>query len=116
MKAKIYTMTHKKFLEPQDSIYVPLHVGRAEAEDLGYQGDDEGDSISGWNKYYGELTGVYWVWKNEKEADIIGICHYRRYFMNKQRQLLNEREYEEILKDYDINVSNKSYADTNYLD
>ena len=116
MKAKIYTMTHKKFLEPQDSIYVPLHVGRAEAEDLGYQGDDEGDSISGWNKYYGELTGVYWVWKNEKEADIIGICHYRRYFMNKQRQLLNEREYEEILKDYDIIVSNKAYADTNYLD
>lgn len=116
MKAKIFTMTHKKFHEPQDSIYVPLHVGRAEAEDLGYQGDDEGDSISEWNKYYGELTGVYWVWKNEKEADIIGICHYRRYFMNKQRQLLSEREYEEILKDYDIIVSNKAYADTNYLD
>lgn len=108
-------MTHKKFQEPEDSIYVPLHVGRAAADDLGYQGDDTGDSISRWNHYYGELTGVYWVWKNEKDADIIGICHYRRFFLNAQRQLLNQQEYEEILRDYDIIVSNEVQADTNYL-
>lgn len=116
MRVKIFTMTHKKFKEPEDSIYVPLHVGRAGAADLGYLGDNTGDSISRWNNYYGELTGVYWVWKNEKDADIIGICHYRRYFLNEQRQLLNQQEYEEILKDYDIIVSNEAQADTNYLD
>ena len=105
MKIKIFTMTHKRFQEPVDQIYVPLQVGRAGAEDLGYLGDDTGDSISRWNNYYGELTGVYWAWKNEQEADIIGICHYRRFFLNEQRQLMNQQEYEEILKDYDIIVS-----------
>lgn len=116
MQIKIFTMTHKKFPEPEDSIYVPLHVGRALADDLGYQGDDTGDSISRWNKYYGELTGVYWVWKNEMQADVIGICHYRRFFLNEQRQPLNQQEYEKILQDYDIIVSNEVQADTNYLD
>ena len=116
MKVKIYTMTHKKFQEPEDAIYVPLHVGRAGAADLGYLGDDTGDSISRWNNYYGELTGVYWVWKNEEDADIIGVCHYRRFFLNGQRKLMTQQEYEEILKDYDIIVSNEVQADTNYLD
>lgn len=116
MKVKIYTMTHKKFQEPEDGIYVPLHVGRAGADDLGYLGDDSGDSISRWNNYYGELTGVYWVWKNDEDADIIGVCHYRRFFLNEQRKLMTQQEYEGILKDYDIIVSNEVKADTNYLD
>lgn len=116
MRIKIFTMTHKKFQEPEDDIYVPLHVGRAGAGDLGYLGDDTGDSISRWNNFYGELTGVYWVWKNEKEADVVGICHYRRFFLNGQRKLMNRQEYEEILKNYDIIVSNEVRADNNYLD
>ncbi len=116
MKIKIFTMTHRKFSEPQDSIYIPLHVGRAGAKDLGYLGDDTGDSISRWNHYYGELTGVYWVWKNEHDADVVGICHYRRFFLNEQRQLLSRQEYEEILKDYDIIVSDNIQADASYLD
>lgn len=99
-------MTHRRFDVPEDPIYIPLHVGRATSEDLGYQGDDTGESISQWNKYYGELTGVYWVWKNVQDADVIGICHYRRYFLNKDRQILNRQNYEEILKDYDIITSN----------
>ena len=52
---KIFTMTHKKFTVPEDSVYVPLQVGKANHEDLGYLGDDTGDSISEWNCYYGEL-------------------------------------------------------------
>ncbi|MCI8495304.1 MAG: DUF4422 domain-containing protein [Lachnospiraceae bacterium] len=116
MKIKIFTMTHKKFQEPENGIYVPLHVGKANAQNLGYLGDDTGDSISKRNNFYGELTGVYWVWKNEVDADIIGICHYRRFFLNKHRQLLEQQEYEDILKDYDMIVSNRVQADTRYLD
>lgn len=26
---KIYTMTHRKFFPPEEKLYVPLHVGRA---------------------------------------------------------------------------------------
>ena len=42
MSVTIFTMTHKQFKEPEDPIYVPLHVGRACSEDFGYAGDDTG--------------------------------------------------------------------------
>ena len=64
MSVTIFTMTLNAFPAPKDPIYVPLQVGRAGAADLGYIGDDPGVSISEKNCYYGELTGVYWVWKN----------------------------------------------------
>lgn len=114
MNVKIFTMTHKKFDEPRDSIYIPLHVGRAVSEDLGYLGDDTGASISEWNKYYGELTGVYWVWKNVQDADIIGVCHYRRYFLDPEGRMMNQQQYEEILGEYDIITSNESKSEKSY--
>ena len=105
MSVTIFTMTHKKFPTPGDPVYVPLQVGRAGAEGLGYIGDDTGVSISEKNCYYGELTGVYWVWKNIKTSDYVGICHYRRYFCTEEGRILTQREYEEILSDYDIITS-----------
>lgn len=42
--------------------------------------DNEGDNISGKNKQYCELTGLYWLWKNVSE-DYIGLVHYRRHFL-----------------------------------
>lgn len=105
MKVKIYTMTHKRFPEPEDGIYIPLHVGRKSANDLGYMGDDTGDNISELNWLYGELTGLYWVWKQETEADIIGICHYRRYFLNESGNFMTQAEYEDALLDCDVMVS-----------
>ena len=59
MSVTIFTMTHKKFPTPGDLIYVPLQVGRAGAEDLGYIGDDAGVSISEKNGTYGKWPGVY---------------------------------------------------------
>ena len=105
MSVTIFTMTHKKFPTPGDPVYVPLQVGRAGSEDLGYIGDDMGVSISEKNCYYGELTGVYWVWKNIKTSDYVGICHYRRYFCTEEGRILTGREYEEILSAHDIITS-----------
>lgn len=62
--------------------FMPIHVGKALNPDLDLhmQGDNTGDNISRKNGSYCELTGMYWAWKNLKDVDIIGLCHYRRYF------------------------------------
>lgn len=78
---RILVCTHKEGPVRDDDIYMPVQVGKsASTIDLGCQGDDVGDNISGKNKTYCELTGLYWAWKNLKDVDYIGLCHYRRYF------------------------------------
>jgi hypothetical protein len=60
---------------------MPVQGGKAISDiDLGIQGDDTGENISAKNPYYAELTVLYWAWKNLKNVDYIGLCHYRRYF------------------------------------
>jgi len=63
----------------QNDMYYPVMAGNASVGSTSIQGDDAGDNISDKNKNYSELTGIYWVWRNTVE-DIVGCCHYRRYF------------------------------------
>ena len=76
---KIMIASHKRYRMPTDSMYLPVHVGAAGKENIGYQRDDEGQNISELNPYFCELTGIYWAWKN-LDADYIGLVHYRRHF------------------------------------
>ena len=105
MSVSIYTMTHVPFTPPEDPIYIPLQVGRALHDDLGYQGDDTGDTISALNPYYSELTGLYWIWKNVNDADYLGLCHYRRYFLNENGTLMTKADYLHIFSRYDVILS-----------
>lgn len=102
MSVKLFIMTHKPFIPPEDPMYVPLHVGRASASDLGFLGDDTMDSISSDNPYFCELTGLYWLWKNYHASDYIGICHYRRYLINEEGSLFTESQLERLLSCYDM--------------
>ena len=78
---KILVCCHKKDVCATRDPYIPIHVGKKNTTvSLGIQEDDTGDNISEKNANYAELTGIYWAWKNIKEADVIGLCHYRRYF------------------------------------
>lgn len=80
-KVKILVCCHKPGKWLSDDIYMPIQCGKAISDvDLGIQGDDTGDNISAKNPYYCELTAMYWAWKNLKDVDYIGLCHYRRYF------------------------------------
>lgn len=113
---QIYVMTHVSFNVPQDPIYHPLHVGRALKEDLGYPGDDTGDNISSLNMYYSELTGLYWAWKNVRNTEYIGLCHYRRYFLNEQNRLMSKADFIPILEKYDVILSQPVTSEQCYRD
>ena len=103
MSIRIYTITHKSFTPPPDSMYVPLHVGHAcSNKDWGFLSDDTDDSISELNPYFCELTGIYWIWKNVSDCDYVGISHYRRYLVNEQNMLFTESELTKYLMKYDM--------------
>lgn len=112
---KIYVLTHKKIDPPDEKIYVPLHVGRALGNDLGYLGDNTGENISDLNPYFGELTGIYWIWQNDLVSDYIGVCHYRRFYLNDNDDIMTEQDFRDLLSKYDCFTSNQtSTSATNY--
>lgn len=111
----VYVSTHKKFYFPTNEIYIPIQVGLDEGvEPLGYKGDNTGDNISYKHKYYSDLSTVYWAWKNSN-ADIIGVCHYRRYFVhsmktdkkNRLKYILSNDEISSLIEKYNIVVPKK---------
>ena len=107
---KIYILTHKKFNYDENELYEPILNGSALLEeDFGYTRDDTGDNISELNPYYAELTGEYWVWKNSN-VDIVGFCHYRRFFFkNIFLKRLEKKDIENILNKYDIILPHKRH-------
>lgn len=114
MSVSIFTITHVPFTPPTDPIYVPLQVGHINHPDYGYLGDDTGDNISAKNPFYSELTGLYWIWKNQAEADYLGLCHYRRYFLNEVGELMNESEYEDLLSRYNVMIAKSQTGSYDY--
>lgn len=81
MNIKILVCCHKQDVRVDKEPFSPIHVGKANSQiELNIIGDNTGDNISAKNSSYCELTGMYWAWKNIKDVDIIGLCHYRRYF------------------------------------
>lgn len=63
--------------------------------------EHDGDNIDSLNPWYCELTGLYYLWKH-CEDDIVGLEHYRRYFVNSQYKLLSETEIKTLLSTHDI--------------
>ena len=61
----------------------------------------EGDNIDFLNPWYCELTGLYYLWKHVDD-DIVGLEHYRRYFVNSKNKLLSESEIKNLLQKYDV--------------
>lgn len=86
---KIYCFYYKPCeIIVHDKCYLPIWVGKSTNNNYPeLTGDNTGDNISSKNKYYSELTGLYWVWKNTN-TDIVGSCHYRRYFTNAKEPFL----------------------------
>ena len=125
MRIKMVVACHKKCDVPSDRMYLPVFVGSAGKEDIGFVRDDTGANISIKNPLYCELTGLYWAWKN-LEYDYLGLVHYRRYFTKKsvfQRKkeaslddVLTEEEAKRLLEEYDVILPKKRhyYIETIY--
>ncbi len=122
---KIFIACHKKCDVPNDSIYLPLHVGAEGKESFGFTPDNTGENISLKNPIYCELTGLYWAWKN-LDCDVLGLVHYRRYFTQKSKSfqkshgelecVLTKEELDELLKSYKVILPKKRkyYIETLY--
>jgi hypothetical protein len=77
----ILVCCHKKDIMATIEPYFPIQLGKEISNsDLGIATDCTGDNISYKNPSFCELTGIYWAWKNLKDTEVIGLCHYRRYF------------------------------------
>lgn len=104
----MYVVTHKAFIPPYQEGYLPIQVGKSfTGNNLGFIADDTGDNITEKNQTYCELTALYWIWKNDKESDIVGLCHYRRYFSeymfgNSYKCLLKKSTIQRDLNSYDV--------------
>lgn len=119
-KISIYVATHKKFAIPKHldrDIFIPILAGKAiydPEKDNNYNnenmilpelGDDTGDNISDRNRRYSELSAMYWIWKNDKDSDIIGLNHYRRYTIdNENKEPIDRETILENLSKYDAMV------------
>ena len=61
---------------------IPIQAGAALTDKrIAMLVDNTGENISSRNRRYSEMTVFYWMWKNT-DADYIGICHYRRQWIN----------------------------------
>lgn len=85
MKISVYIASNKPYAFPADPVYLPIQVGRQLSTDSFTEvTDGTGDNISEKNKTYCELTALYWMWKNDRDSDYLGLCHYRRYFAGRR--------------------------------
>jgi hypothetical protein len=124
----IAVAAHKPYRMPTDSIYLPLHVGAALYPDVltSMIGDNTGDNISEKNNYYSELTGLYWLWKNNRSS-YKGLVHYRRllgsadtrkrvFQRDPYKKVADSAEFEILLKDYGILLAKRRnyYIETVY--
>lgn len=120
MKIVMMVAAHKPYPMPDDPLYLPVQVGAAGKDGMGWQRDDVGENISGRNATFCELTGHYWLWKHV-EADAYGLCHYRRYFAlrrsgENRRRMLTASEAEKLLEGVELALPAKRHywIETNY--
>lgn len=98
MKIYVVGSSKNKFL-PLDSIREKFLIDKPH----------KSDNIDFLNPWYCELTGLYYLWKHVND-DIVGLEHYRRYFVNSGNKLLSEAEIEKQLTTCDIICVKENYS------
>ncbi len=106
---QVYVVTHKFFDWKKIKGYTPIAVGKelTTNKNCSWLKDNTLENISDKNQNYCELTAQYWIWKNDNQSDIKGLCHYRRYLScsilsNQKKYILTQKQIERFLKKYDV--------------
>lgn len=111
---KVYVVTHKPCSNPLPPDYEYFQVNAAKNEVFCPLNDAIGsDNISEKNENFCELTAAYWIWKNDKTNDIVGLAHYRRFlttnrFSSNVKYYITSAKAEKLLKKYDF-ITTKEY-------
>ena len=100
------SIKYYKFLDKLPSYITPLGLGEHSFPDH-WLTEKKGENILELNKFYGELTGIYWIWKNilnkTNKNSWIGICHYRKLWLNsyfeKKRKKSIKSLYSSLLRE-----------------
>lgn len=90
----IFIVKHKEYNNPIPKNYKEIYVG-----DMFKKNDD---NINYLNPYINEATAIYDIWKHFK-GDIMGLCHYRRYFY--EDDILSLKSAKNVLKTHDIIIT-----------
>ena len=98
----IHIIRHKDYDFPIPSGYVTCEVGPL------FKGDRP--NINELNPIINELTGIYDVWQNFDD-EIVGFCHYHRFFTSEKGQVLDQEELYDILYDDIIVPYHVTYPD-----
>lgn len=112
---KIYVVTHKKVNQKIPKNYTYIQVNALNNEKIYDCTDaDYEDNISLKNPFYCELTAAYSIWKNDYENEIVGLVHYRRFFVKNRlftsyKHYLSEKQICKDLGKYDF-IATKLYT------
>ena len=130
----IYALSHKSFFNPKPSSISPIGLNGFMSDGFHYSDNNISDNISHLNKFFCELTGIYYIWKSMSFSEYIGFVHYRRFFcfsnilinnnilpdvtiIPNKETLSNiliyddqEKKVKDILSFYDIIVPKASYS------
>lgn len=91
----IHIIRHKDYDFPIPSGYVTCEVGPL------FKGDRP--NINELNPIINELTGIYDVWKNFDD-DIVGFCHYHRFFIDSLGEELPQDALKLILQEANAKI------------
>lgn len=116
MKLKIFCCTIKyyKILDKLPKNIIPLGLGNSDFPS-NWLSEKQGINIGELNKFYGEATGIYWIWKNYlknlQSNDWLGFCQYRRLWLN---NLFDQKQKKNISSLYSnlLNNDNKIFQNS----
>lgn len=110
-KLTVFVAVHKEVPFYGNNCYKFLHVGASKSSlkiKNAVRDNAAEDNISDKNRIYCELTGLYYIWKNIKDIENVGLCHYRRFLAKKpygskpKNLILKEEQILKLLQKCDV--------------